>query len=58
MPILILLLIVVALVFGPLATIASLNLLFGLSIPFTFWTWLAVLWLSAFICGNPNSGSK
>ena len=31
---------------GPLLTIASLNTLFGLSIAYTFWTWLSVGWLN------------
>ena len=31
---------------GPLLTIALLNTLFGLSIAYTFWTWLSVGWLN------------
>ena len=34
--------------FGPIFTIWSLNLLFGLTIPLTIWTWLSTAWLSAF----------
>lgn len=34
--------------FGPIFTIWSLNLLFGLAIPITVWTWLSTAWLSAF----------
>ena len=41
----IVLLILVAIVLGPLATIAALNTVFGLQIAYTFWTWLGVLWL-------------
>lgn len=33
---------------GPIFTIWSLNLLFGLTIPVTIWTWLSTAWLSAF----------
>lgn len=33
-------------VFGPLISIWALNLLFGLTIPYTLATWFAVLWLS------------
>lgn len=34
-----------AVAFFPLVTIWSLNTLFGLSIDYTFWTWLAMIWL-------------
>ena len=40
-------LILLLIALGPLVTIWALNTLFGLKIAFTFWTWLAVLWLSA-----------
>lgn len=30
---------------GPLFTIAALNTLFGLGIPYTFWTWLSMFWV-------------
>ena len=30
---------------GPLLTIAALNTLFNLSIAYSFWTWLAMLWV-------------
>lgn len=29
----------------PLVTIAAVNCAFGTSVPYTFWTWLSVLWL-------------
>jgi hypothetical protein len=45
------LLTVALIVFGPLATIWSLNTLFMLSIPFTFKTWLAALYLSGIVGG-------
>lgn len=43
MPFLIILLLVVVplLVVGPLIILWALNTLFGLGIPYTFWTWLA-----------------
>jgi len=42
------LVVVAAIVFGPIITIWALNLLFGLTIPSTFATWFAVLWLGSF----------
>lgn len=39
------LLVVVFFVAAPFITIWSLNTLFGLGIGYTFWTWLAGLWL-------------
>lgn len=42
-------------VLGPLATIWAANTLFPvLAIPYTFWTWLAVLVLGSFFRGNVN----
>ena len=38
-------LIIALVIFGPLVTIWALNTLFGLKIAFTFWTWLAMLWV-------------
>jgi hypothetical protein len=49
-------LILLAIIFFPFAVIWSLNTLFGLSIGYTFWTWLAVVVLSSII--NPNLKSK
>lgn len=40
------LLAVLLVIFGPLAIIWSLNTLFALAIPYTFWTWLAVVVLN------------
>lgn len=54
MPILIALLVLIVMVGGPLAVIWALNTLFSLNIPFTFWTWLAVVILAALI---PSSTS-
>ena len=46
-------LIVLVVVFGPLASIWSMNTLFpALAIPYTFDTWLAVILLSAAIRSN------
>jgi hypothetical protein len=47
-----LLFIVVILLVGPLVTIWSLNTLFGLDIDYTFWTWLAMGWLSLVTFGG------
>jgi hypothetical protein len=50
------LLLVVLLAIGPLLTIWSLNTLFGLGIAYTFWTWLAVIFLGMFL--NARIGQK
>ena len=34
------------LIISPFLTIGALNTLFGLSIAYTFWTWLSVGWLN------------
>ena len=34
------------LIIGPFLTIGALNMLFGLNIAYTFWTWLSVGWLN------------
>lgn len=52
--ILLCILVVVAIVFGPLLLIWSLNTLFSLGIAYTFWTWLASLILISFIA-TPKS---
>lgn len=49
---------VILIAFGPLATIWSLNTLFGLGIEFTFWTWLATVWLSMVTFGSVSSAIK
>lgn len=43
--------------FGPIFTIWALNLIFNLSIPITFWTWLSTAWLSFLVVGH-KSNSK
>lgn len=39
------LLLLVLIAVGPFITIWALNTLFGLGIAYTFWTWVAVVWL-------------
>lgn len=45
-------LVVVIFILGPFVTIWSINTLFGLAIDYTFWTWLAMVWLSFVTFGN------
>ena len=48
-------LIVLLIVVGPLLTIWALNTLFPvLAIPYTIWTWLAVIFLGGFLRANVN----
>lgn len=47
MGVLLVVLLIAVLIVGPIATIWALNVLFGLYIPYTFATWLAVLILTA-----------
>jgi hypothetical protein len=49
---------IVLLWLGPIMTIWSLNLLFGLSIPITLKTWAATLWLIACIGGSSQSSRR
>lgn len=52
----VLLIVAIALIIlGPLATIWSLNTLFNLGIDYTFWTWLAMAWLSLATFGSVTS---
>jgi len=44
--------VIAGIIFGPLISIWALNTLFGLSIPFTFATWFASLWISGIIAGG------
>jgi len=48
-------LIVTLIAVGPLITIWSLNTLFGLGIAYTFWTWLATLWLVGITVGRGST---
>lgn len=46
-------LIILIVVFGPLATLWAFNTLFpAVNIPYTFWTWLATLVLGFFFRGS------
>lgn len=49
---------IIAVAFGPLATIWSINTLFTLTIPYTLETWGAVVWLSMVTFGNVVSTIK
>lgn len=51
------LVVLVAIVLGPIATIGSINVLFGTSIAMTFKVWLSVAWLS-FAVGAALRGKK
>lgn len=49
---------ILAIIIGaPFATIASMNVLFALEIPFNLTTWFAALWLS-FVVGGKVASSK
>ena len=41
---------------GPFISIWALNTLFGLGIAYTFWTWLAMIWVGIFL--NARIGQK
>ena len=56
--ILLVLLLAVIITFAPLATIWSLNLLFGLTIAYDFWTWLAMVWLTSVTFGGVQAAVK
>ena len=45
---LVIILLIAVIGIGPVLTIMALNTLFGLAIVINIWTWLSVLWLSAF----------
>ena len=50
---------ILLLVFGPFVTIWSLNTLFpALAIPYTFSTWIAVIWLGMAVRGNTTTSTK
>ena len=52
------LLILVLIAFGPLATIASLNTLFSLGIPYNIYTWLSVMWIGVLLNNNSYGRNK
>jgi hypothetical protein len=41
--------VLIGLIYSPIVTIFSINALFGLVIPVTIKTWLAIVWLSMFV---------
>jgi hypothetical protein len=45
-------------VLAPLMTISSLNVLFGLGIEFTIWTWASMFWLHAVTFGGVISAVR
>jgi len=50
---------ILLLIFGPFVTIWSLNTLFpALAIPYTFSTWLAVIWIGMAVRGNTATLTK
>ena len=51
-------LVIVLAIFGPIFTIWALNTLFHLGIPYTFQTWMAVLWLTLIIRGFSMSAKS
>jgi hypothetical protein len=51
-------LLIVIVIFAPLATIWSLNTLFGTAIAYDFWTWLAAVWLSSVTFGGVQAAVK
>ena len=56
--ILLVVLLIVVVIFAPMATIWSLNTLFGLTIAYDFWTWLAAVWLSSVTFGGVQAAVK
>ena len=50
-----LLVILFLLIVAPFITIAALNTLFGLSIAYSFWNWLSVVWLTLVFGGAAAS---
>lgn len=58
MALLLIVILIVGFILGPLAVIWALNLLFGLTIAYTFYTWLAVLVLGAFLSGGNGVNLK
>ena len=42
----------------PLITIWSFNTLFGMSIEYTAWTWLAAFWLQAVLTGSVGAAIR
>ena len=51
-------LVVVLIVFGPLASIWAVNTLFGTAIEYSFTTWMATAWLHILLTGTAVKTSK
>jgi hypothetical protein len=49
---------IVMVITGPLVTIWSINLLFGLAIEYSLSTWAAVAWLGALVSGSLGAAYK
>ena len=45
-------LLIVLIGIGPILTIMSINVLFGLNIAINFWTWLSVVWIGIVLNGT------
>lgn len=56
--VLLILFVIGLLIFAPIFTIWSLNLLFGLTIPVTFHTWLAMAWVGGVFSGIVQGVTK
>lgn len=54
MPVILILIVVALVTAGPLVVIWALNQLFGLSIDYTFWNWLAVIVLAGVLKAERN----
>ncbi len=50
--------VVAAIVLGPICTIWAVNTLFGLSIPYTLETWAAALWIGGVVGGSSYASSS
>jgi hypothetical protein len=50
--------VLVIIVFGPFVSIWSLNTLFGLTIGYTFKTWLAAIWIQMVTFGGVQTSIK
>lgn len=55
---LLIIVLIAIIVFSPFLTIWSLNTLFSTGIPYTFWTWAAILWLQGMLGIVFSNGKK
>ncbi len=49
------LLVIALIIFGPLASIAAINTLFGTGIAYNIWTWLSAFWVQILFFGKFKS---